>query len=171
MHHLLAFILQIPPIDPSASLRTTFLLRLTSDVMNSVPGYPQGMDDLQQLLNFLNDLDEAWLAVLDSQVWDFSTRTGTDLVIPVDTIDPNQPICLTPVNQTERTRLHSLLITGTSGLEEWLSRLETPGEDYQVALERAGLMQGFEDLFSKTLAETGSLSESLIDPAGMRGTC
>jgi len=171
MHHLLAFILQIPPIDPSTSLRTAFLLRLTNDVMNSVPGYPPEMDDLQQLLDFLDDLDEAWLAVLKSQVWDPSSGVGVDLVIPVDMIDPDRPIRSTPASQTERTRLHSLLVTGTAGLEEWLSRLATPGEDNQLALERAGFMQGFDDLFSKTLAEMGGLSELLIDPVGMKGTC
>ena len=139
--------------------------------MNSVPGYPPEMDDLQQLLDFLDDLDEAWLAVLKSQVWDPSAGVGVDLVIPVDMIDPDRPIRSTPASQTERTRLHSLLVTGTAGLEEWLSRLATPGEDNQLALERAGFMQGFDDLFSKTLAEMGGLSELLIDPVGMKGTC
>ena len=171
MHHLLAFILQLPPIDPSTSLRTAFLLRLTNDVMNSVLGYPPEMDNLQQLLDFLDDLDDAWLVVLNAQVWDPSTGTGVDLVISVDMIDPDRPIRSTPVSQTERTRLHSLLVTGTAGLEEWLSRLTTPREDYQLALERAGVMQGFDDLFSKTLAGMGSLSEALIDPLGSKGTC
>ncbi|KAG9318064.1 hypothetical protein JVU11DRAFT_128 [Chiua virens] len=165
MQRLLAFILQIPPIDPSTSLRIAFLLRLTNDVMNSVPGYPPEMDDMQQLLDFLDDLDEAWLAVLNSQVWDPSSDTGADLVIPVDMIEPNRPIHSTPASQTERTRLHSLLVMGTAGLEEWLSQLKTRGEDYELALEKAGLMQGFNDLFTKTLAEMGgSASEPLIDP-------
>ncbi|KAH0830162.1 hypothetical protein J3R83DRAFT_1511 [Lanmaoa asiatica] len=171
MQHLLAFILQIPPIDPSTSLRTAFLLRLTNDVMNSVPGYPPEMDDLQQLLDFLDDLDEAWLAVLNSQVWDPSSGAGVDLIIPVAMIEPDRPIRSTPISQTERTRLRSLLVTGTAGLEEWLSRLGSPGEDYQLALENAGFMQGFDDLFSKTLAEMQGLSEPSIDPAGMTGTC
>jgi len=173
MQHLLAFILQIPPIDPSTSLRTAFLLRLTNDVMTSVPGYPPEMDDLQQLLDFLDDLDEAWLAVLSSQVWDPLSGAGVDLVVPVEMVEPDRPIRSTPVSQTERTRLHSLLVTGTEALEEWLSKLDTalPGEDYQLALERAGLMEEFDDLFAKSLAEMGSLSEPLIDPAGMMGTC
>ncbi|KAF9228845.1 hypothetical protein BS17DRAFT_213133 [Gyrodon lividus] len=171
MQHLLAFVLQIPPVDPSTPLRTAFLLRLTSDVMNSVLGYPPDIDDLQKLLDFFDDLDQAWVTVLKSQVWDPSSGAGVDLVIPVEMIEPNKPIRSTPVNQTERTRLRSLLVTGTAGLEEWLSGLGTIGEDYQLALERAGLMQGFDDLFTATLAEMGSLSEPLIDPAGMRGTC
>ncbi|KAG6375784.1 hypothetical protein JVT61DRAFT_2634 [Boletus reticuloceps] len=68
MHHLLAFILQIPPIDSSASLRTAFLFRLTSYVMNSVTGYPPNLDSLPQLLDFLDDLDEAQLSSLGSAV-------------------------------------------------------------------------------------------------------
>ncbi|KIK96675.1 hypothetical protein PAXRUDRAFT_825694 [Paxillus rubicundulus Ve08.2h10] len=156
MQHLLAFVLQIPPIDPSGPLRTTFLLRLTGDVMNSVPGYLPDIYDLQRLLDFLDDLDQAWVTVLKSQVWDPSAGEGVDLFVSVEMIEPGKPIRSTPVSQTERTRLRSLLVTGTEGLEEWLG---TPGEDYQPALARAGLMQGFDDLFTMTLAEMGSLSE------------
>ncbi|KAG6375789.1 hypothetical protein JVT61DRAFT_2640 [Boletus reticuloceps] len=118
MHHLLAFILQIPSID-------AFLLCLTSDVTNSVPGYPPNLDGLPQLLDFLDDLDEAWSAVLNSQVWDPSLGTGVNLVIPVDMMELDRPIRSTPVSQTERTRLHSLLVTGTAGLEEWLPTLSS----------------------------------------------
>ncbi|KAG6375820.1 hypothetical protein JVT61DRAFT_2677 [Boletus reticuloceps] len=142
MHHLLAFTLQIPPIDPSTSLRTAFLLRLTSDVMNSVPGYPPNMDGLPQLLDFLDDLDEAWLAVLNSQVWDPSLGTGVNLVIPVDMMELDRPIRSTPVSQTERTRLHSLLVTGTAGLEEWLSTLSTPRR-LSARVGESGIHAGF----------------------------
>ncbi|KAF8437572.1 hypothetical protein L210DRAFT_3546249 [Boletus edulis BED1] len=136
--------------------------------MNSVPGYPPNLDGLPQLLDFLDDLDEAWLAVLNSQVWDPSSGTGINLVTPVDVMELDRPIRSTPTSETERMRLHSLLVTGTAGLEEWLSTLSTPAEDYQLALERAGFMQGFDDLFSKTLAEMEGLSEQLIsDPVGM----
>jgi len=136
--------------------------------MNSVPGYPPNLNCLPQLLDFLDDLDEAWLAVLNSQVWDPSSGTGANLIISVDMMELDRPIRSTPMSQTERTRLHSLLVTGTAGLEEWLSTLSTPAEDYLLALERTGYMQGFDDLFSKTLAEMGGLSEPLIsDPVGM----
>ena len=171
MQQLLAFILRIPPIDPSTSLRIAFLLRLTNDAMNSVPGYPPEMDDLQQLLDFLDDLDEAWLAVLNSQVWDPASGAVVDLMIPVGMIQPDRPIRSSPVSQTERTRLHSLFLTGTAALEEWLSTLHTHGEDYQLVLERAGLMEAFDNLFSKTLARMGGLSEESSDPVGMVGTC
>ncbi|KAH7905477.1 hypothetical protein BJ138DRAFT_1164679 [Hygrophoropsis aurantiaca] len=178
MQQLLAFILRIPPVDPSTSLRTTFLLRLTGDVMNSIPGYPPDIKDLPHLLDFLDDLDQAWLAVLRSQIWDAESGEGVDLVIPIDVIDSQNSaknkgtvITSTPVNQTERTRLRSLLITGTASLEEWLTGLDTGGEDYQLALERAGIQQSFDDLFSLTLAEMGSFEGMMNIPAGMEGTC
>ncbi|KAG2132856.1 uncharacterized protein EDB93DRAFT_1093547 [Suillus bovinus] len=157
MRKLLAFILQIPPIDPSTHLRTTFLLRLTGDVMTSVPGYPPQMKEFQMLLDFLDDLDQAWSAVLKSQVWDPAAGEGVDVIVPVDEIIPgNLPMRSSPVSQTERTRLHSLLVTGTAGLEEWMTGLNTSEEDYQMALQRAGLLQGFDDLFSATLSEMGT---------------
>ena len=37
--HVLKVILQIPPVDPSTSLRTAYLLRLTGDVLKSITGY------------------------------------------------------------------------------------------------------------------------------------
>jgi soluble cytochrome b562 len=172
MQKLLAFILQIPPIDPSTHLRTAFLLRLTGDVMTSVPGYPPQMKELQTLLDFLDDLDQAWSAVLKNQVWDPAAGEGVDLIVCVDEIKPGDPpIRSSPVSQTEQTRLRSLLVTGTAELEEWMTGLNTSGEDYQIALQRAGLLQGFDDLFSVTLSEMGTYDGSVNDPAGMEGTC
>src|ERR1700729_3448468 len=104
--HLLSLILQIPPIDPSTSLRITFLLRLTGDVMNSIPGYPPDLDTLPDLLEFLDDLDQAWVTVLDSQIWDPNSKSAVDLMIPAEdltTSNNNTPtIHSTPMNQTER---------------------------------------------------------------------
>lgn len=172
MQKLLAFILQIPPVDPSTHLRTAFLLRLTGDVMISVPGYPPEMNELQPLLDFLDDLDQAWLAVLRSQVWDPSAGEGVDLIAPVNQFEPGEPpIKSSPVSQTERTRLRSLLVTGTAGLEEWLTGLNTDEDDYELALQSAGLLQGFNDLFLGTLSEMGTYDGSVNDVASMEGTC
>ncbi|KAH8100304.1 hypothetical protein BXZ70DRAFT_938953 [Cristinia sonorae] len=206
-HTLLSLILQIPPIDPSASLRTTFLLRLTGDVMDAIPGYkPGALSDanhgvLQDLLRWLEDLDNAWLTVLRSQVWDVDRREGVDLVLEVQAdADADEGstgelsvngkrLKSTPPTQTERTRLRSLLIGGTAKMEEWMAELSVAGqrqqqgatssdpgdgsrtEDLESALERMGLQQGFDDLFSGTLAEMGSLSAAVNVPEGMEGTC
>ncbi len=61
--HILALVLQIPPIDPSTSLRTAYLLRLTGESLGSIPGYKIGTGDgvreiLQDLADFLDDLDQ-----------------------------------------------------------------------------------------------------------------
>ena len=144
--------------------------------MSSIPGYPPDLDTLPYLLEFLDDLDQAWVTVLDSQIWDSNSKTAVDLVVPADDIaeinNSNiQRICSTPMNQTERTRLRSLLVTGTAQLEEWLAGMNKDGEEYQDILERVGLQQSFDDLFERTLAEMGGLAGGINDPAGMEGTC
>lgn len=143
--------------------------------MNSIPGYPPDLDTLPYLLEFLDDLDQAWVTVLDSQIWDSNSKTAVDLVMSTDNLTEtnnsnNQRICSTPMNQTERTRLRSLLVTGTAQLEEWLTGLNKDEED-QDMLERVGLQQSFDDLFERTLVELGGLSGAINDPAGMEGTC
>jgi hypothetical protein len=170
---LLSMILQIPPIDPSTSLRITFLLRLTGDVMSSILGYPADLATLPGLLEFLDDLDQAWVTVLDSQIWDPNSKAAVDLVVNTGNLNDSNSnrVHSTPMNQTERTRLRSLLITGTAQLEEWITGITNEEEEYQGALERAGLQQKFEDLFMRTLAEMGGLAGEINDPAGMEGTC
>ena len=117
-HHLLSLILQIPPVDPSTPLRTTLLLRLTSDVLSSVPGYGPALEPtaLPLLLSWLTDLDAAWLAVLRAQAWDPSHSRGVDALLP-EGKRSSRP------SQTERTRLRSMLIGGTDALEEWIEKV------------------------------------------------
>jgi len=172
-HTLLSLVLQIPPIDPSTSLRTAVLLRLTGEVMDSIPGYKPDTETLAELLDWLNDLDNAWLTVLRSQVWDTERREGVDLILDVNTDGDVSGLRSSPPTQTERTRLRSLLIGGTAKMEEWLVGLDTSGQDadYETVLESLGLQQSFDDLFSGTLAEMGSLGAAVNVPEGMEGTC
>ncbi|KAK7688907.1 hypothetical protein QCA50_007598 [Cerrena zonata] len=170
-HTILSLILQIPPVDPSTSLRTTLLLRITGEVMGSIGGYQPVVETLPQLLDWLNDMDRGWLAVLRSQEWDPEERLGHDLVISEDG-NSAVPIRSTPISQTERTRLRSLLLSGTTKLEEWLERLVTDDDNYNDALERLGLQQSFDDLFAGTLTEMGALRGFEVNvPADMEGTC
>ncbi|THH31861.1 hypothetical protein EUX98_g2307 [Antrodiella citrinella] len=168
-HTLLSLILQIPPIDPSTSLRIAVLLRLSGEVMDSIPGYKPDTESLPELLDWLNDLDNGWLAVLRAQVWDTEKRDGVDLILDSDV----RELRSSPPTQTERTRLRSLLIGGTAKMEEWLVGLDTTSQDadYESVLESLGLQQGFDDLFSGTLAEMGSLGAAVNVPEGMEGTC
>ena len=195
--HLLKIILQIPPVDPSTSLRTAYLLRLTGDVLNSITGYrltsespptngqadspiastanldsiplPLARSALQDLLDFLDDLDQAWVAVLQGQVWDPSSGAGVDLVVPTDS-SSGLNVKSTPPSQTDVTRLRSLLIGGQSALEEWLGeeRLTQGGEgeedDLSATLERMGLLDEFDELFSKTLDFLGGLGGVIVEP-------
>ncbi|KAJ6457046.1 hypothetical protein C8R47DRAFT_995990 [Mycena vitilis] len=165
---ILSMVLQIPPIDPSTSLRTAYLLRLTNDVLASVPGYSADGSNIQLLLDWLDDLDQAWLMVLQAQVWD-PENGPADLVVYAEAASAG--IRSSPVTQTERTRLRSLLIAGSATLEEWLGgehrRPATIPEedsededdealnDVQNMLEELGVQDGFDELFWRTLQELG----------------
>ncbi|KAF4615190.1 hypothetical protein D9613_003415 [Agrocybe pediades] len=184
---LLGIILQIPPLDPSAGLRIAYLLRLTGEVLGSIPGYsignsqsvPSVQETLQELADFLDDLDQSWLAVLQGQVWDPEMAEGVDLVLPIDDISRTPlPLKSTPPSQTEIARLRSLLFAGESSLEEWLTNQNAqPGEntadkddlgDVTRMLERMGLLEEFDSLFARTLDYlgdfSGKVSQSIVNP-------
>ncbi|KZT11159.1 uncharacterized protein LAESUDRAFT_710756 [Laetiporus sulphureus 93-53] len=167
MHPLLSLVLQIPPLNPSASLRTSLLLRLTGEVMNSIPGYQPDTQTLPQLLAWLDDLDKGWLAALRAQAWDPEQKAGVDVPTPVD----EHSLSAMPVSQTDRTRLRSIIVGGTSRMEEWLQELDTEEGDFETTLESLGLQRAFDDMFIRTLTEMGSLNGSMNDPRGMEGTC
>ncbi|KAJ7184554.1 hypothetical protein C8R46DRAFT_882969 [Mycena filopes] len=175
---ILAMILQVPPIDPSSSLRTAYLLRLTNDVLASVPGYTADESNIPILLDWLDDLDQAWLIVLQVQVWD-PENGPTDLVI--DAENAASGTRTSPVTQTERTRLRSLLMGGSATLEEWLSGIDEEDEDedgdddmgrgasesvndVQDLLETLGVQDGFDELFWRTLQELG-LGGTIVIPS------
>lgn len=126
MQPLMAMILLVPPIDPSASLRTLHLLRFTHDLLEAISSYPligppplTDVDDpevvppvevtLIQLFDVITQLDKGWQAVLSSQVWDPDARTGTDSYVSTG-----------GVTTTDRIRLHSLLVTRRETIGEWL---------------------------------------------------
>jgi hypothetical protein len=153
---ILSLVLQIPPIDPSSSLRTAFLLRLTNDTLCSIIGYPPTDQNVPEALDWLDDLDQAWFTVLQSQVWDPKQGIGADLII--DASDAVNGIKSSPLTQTEKTRLRSLLTGSTSSLEEWLEGRSRGGdEDVEGMLQRLGLQAEFDDLFSRTLEFLGEL--------------
>ena len=149
-HHLLNLILQIPPIDPSASLRSTLLLRLTGEVLNSVPGYTPDEKSLSILLEWLQDLDNGWLAVLRSQGWDSVARSRISIQLPDGARSGS-------VSQTDRTRLKSMLVAGAEMLEEWVELLRAQLGDEETQDIETTLGGQLEDLFSGTLTEMGFL--------------
>ncbi|ESK83757.1 hypothetical protein Moror_2075 [Moniliophthora roreri MCA 2997] len=163
---LLSMILQIPPFDPSTPLRTTFLLRLTNDVLNAIPGYTPNTQDLPTLLDWLDDLDQAWLVVLRLQVWDPKEGAGVTVEIPGDS-----NVRSSPMSQTERTRLKSLLLSGMEMLEGWMECLDDRTADadeeesgMEDMLERLDVREGFNEVFSRTFRELGESMVVDTDP-------
>ncbi|KAK1229331.1 hypothetical protein PQX77_007620 [Marasmius sp. AFHP31] len=149
----LSMILQIPPFDPSTSLRTAFLLRLTNEVFASIPGYPPSLGALPDLADWLDDIDQAWIVVLRLQVWDRNEGVGVTVDLPA-----NSDLKSSPMNQTERTRLKSLLVGGMEMLEDWIGELKDGSESdgrgqVQVDSENLTVSDAFNDLFSRTCSE------------------
>lgn len=138
------------------------MLRLTNDVLSSIPGYPPEPQILPEVLDWLDDLDQAWLSVLQAQVWDPAESAGVDLVIDAD--DALVGVKSSPLSQTERTRLRSLLIGGAATLEEWLSGLQEKEVDVESMMSRMGLQEAFDELFARTLDELGGLGGYVFEP-------
>ena len=135
---LLALILMIPPLDPSASLRVAYLLRLTGDILDAIPSYPllgppPTIDPsllntpppvettLIKVVDIITQLDRGWSAVLQSQAWDPVAHQGQGSFIA--THGPSQ---------TDKTRLVSILIQGRDAIGTWLASGQIPlGVDLQ----------------------------------------
>ena len=154
MRCVLAVVLQIPPVGSAAHLRTAFLLRMTGDVFTSIPGYPAGSEDVPHLIDWLDDLDQAWVAVLRSQVWDPASQEAIDL--PVDTGMNTSSLA---VSQTDRTRLRSLLVGGLGVLEEWYGTANADKGNLEEAFGGLKVQDGLDDLFSRTLEEIGGFGD------------
>ncbi|KAK4058878.1 hypothetical protein OIO90_000324 [Microbotryomycetes sp. JL221] len=67
---LLQFIVQIPATQPSNSLRTAYLLTLSSHLPDALSTYQIHEQSLSKLWQTLNLFDKAWSVVLTGQDWD-----------------------------------------------------------------------------------------------------
>ncbi len=115
----------IPPVDPSSALRVTFLLRLTSDMLDAVPCYTLGGHSekaqdavISELAQCITILDQGWRTVLQSRIWDTTTESST-----ISVVASRAP------SQTDRARLRSLLLSGQETLHEWLLTASHPLEE------------------------------------------
>jgi len=163
---------------------------LTSDVLGAIPGYnlsssflpPHAI--LQDLVDFLDDLDQAWLVVLQNQIWDPDRAEAVDLVVSLDlspesTNSPAKQYKSSPPTQTDVTRLRSLLFSGQSALEEWLSNQRNMGdpsresvdedsEDVSFMLANMGLLDQLDSLFVRTLdylgGFSGDVARNVVEP-------
>ena len=151
LRSLLALTLQVPPVSPSGMLRISLLLRLTNSVMEDVPGYSPDSSDLVPLLKWLDLLDRGWFSVLCMQSWDPVRGEGVDL--PQHLLEK-----IPPATQTDCTRVHSLLVTGTSTLEDWMEGKNEDTEDSLVHdMRRLGHQSAFDELFHRTLTRLREL--------------
>lgn len=122
--------------------------------------------ELEGLVRWLERLDEGWVAVIRGESWESKGNGGggsgggsdSDEVEERDGRKERRNV----LTQTEKTRLKSMLITGTARIEEWLAGSKPEeqvedtvdrAEDYSDMLERRGLMDGLERLFEGTLKE------------------
>ena len=119
--------------------------------MEDIPGYsPDGMD-LIPLLEWLDMLDRGWLSVLCRRAWDPVRGEGVEL--PEESLEKT----LLPT-QTDRTRVHSLLITGVRTLENWLEGKEEDEEDSLVHdMRRLGHQSTFDESFHRTFTKLHEL--------------
>ncbi|EJU05847.1 hypothetical protein DACRYDRAFT_45973 [Dacryopinax primogenitus] len=130
---LLALILQIPPLDPSAALRVSYLLRLTGDFTDTLPGYGVPLstagDTLDELVSFLTHLDKGWQAVLSSERWDPASHTGVPMT------GGESGALSRPVSATDKIRLRSILQSGRERIEQWARGVVhvDPGTEVDVA--------------------------------------
>jgi hypothetical protein len=156
MRTLLTLTLQIPPVALSGMLRTSLLLRLTGIVLDDIIGYRPDVADLIPLLQWLDILDRGWLSVLCRRTWD-PMRGGVEL--------PEEVLKKTPPpTQTDCTRVHSLLVTGISALENWMEGKNEDEEDDLVHdMRRLGYQSTFDELFHRTLTKLHELELDKVD--------
>jgi len=123
MKSLMVLILSIPPVDPSASLRTSYLLRFTGELLEAIPSYPLAApmtdsaaevpttieETLILLLEIITLLDKGWKAILLSQAWDTVRGAGGESFVSTG-----------GVTTTDKIRLASLLMSRKEALCDWL---------------------------------------------------
>ncbi len=122
------------------------------------------MQNVVDLVDWLDDLDQAWLAVLHAQVWNPREGTGKDLVVDADDMELVRRVKSSPVSETEKTRLRSLLLGGMETFEEWLG-LEEEG----VVLEQ--YQDAFSQVFARTMDELGGFSGLRLETASVKESC
>ena len=155
MQTLLTLTLQIPPVSLSGMLRTSLLLRLTGTVLDDIVGYIPDVADLIPLLQWLDMLDRGWLSVLCRHAWD-PMREAVGL--------PEELLEKSPLpTQTDRTRVHSLLVTGTSALENWMQGKKEEEDNLVYDMRRLGYQSTFDELFHRTLTKLHELELDKVD--------
>jgi len=128
-------------------MRANFYLRLTLDLFERCITYPLSQpgdtslqrkeedQSLDSLLNCFIQFDEGWFAILTSRAWDNKGNSA----VPANTPRGRREF----LDVTARTVLHSTILSGMGGVDEWLCD--------HLDLERAGVRERFRETFWKTL--------------------
>lgn len=154
---VLSLILQIPPTPPSESLRVSLLLRLTNDVLESIPGYLPDLDHLPEVLDFLDDLDQAWVTVIRHEAWKPHDEEDSD--VDFDDIEQENVDRPSPLSQTDKVRLDSILMNASIILANWVAHRHQP-EEPVIPFGSFGELEGFGRLFANTLEELDEVAEN-----------
>ncbi|WVQ64797.1 uncharacterized protein L199_002966 [Kwoniella botswanensis] len=132
---LLQIILQIPPFYPFESLRTSYLLTLTSVIPIYITSLPllcsrhrtkdEAQDEasrvIRDVLELLKEVEKGWLAVLKSDGWIPPHNTGgtnMDVMIggqAVKLVDEG----ISQVDITEKIRLRSIILSSRARVLAW----------------------------------------------------
>ncbi|BGP22917.1 mannitol-1-phosphate dehydrogenase [Rhodotorula toruloides] len=99
---LQTFILSIPSVPPSSSLRVAYYLNLTSFIAPALNGYTILDETLDKLFGTLERFDRGWVAVLRGQEWDPAAAMAKEGSSEGD-------IAASGMRNTDRIRLESLV--------------------------------------------------------------
>ena len=131
-------------------------MHLTNDALSAIPGYPAELKTLPDLLTWLDELDRSWQVVLAGQIWRPEEHIG---------VDPPEGSALQTrslITQTDRTRLKSMLISGSAVIEDWVGEIvaqdDVDAEDIESMLQRLGIAEGSVRIFPGTLDELERMS-------------
>ncbi|KAG9091142.1 hypothetical protein FS749_016776 [Ceratobasidium sp. UAMH 11750] len=178
---LVSMVLLIPPLEPSASIRTSRLLRITGDIFENIPAYPlgsqptttpdptddngdlnppqltltdEGLSTLEEVFQLLEKLDEGWCAVIRNERWDPTLNHGifSQSPTPGDSIQPGPGA----FSVTDSTRLRSLIISGKDEFDDWLAE-QGGASNFEVADRSIRVM-------SRTLREIGQVIPAPVQP-------
>ncbi|WVN90470.1 uncharacterized protein L203_105706 [Cryptococcus depauperatus CBS 7841] len=154
---LLQLILQIPPYQPFSHIRTSYLLTLTAVIPSYIAALPLHQNGigqreegiatrkvLQDVLQFLGEVDRGWMAVLNRMGW---TPPPSIISATKKAYEEGQVLVGGrairveyggQVDLTERIRLRSILVSGRSKIEAWARSYGSfPGSSFPASVPTA----------------------------------
>ncbi|GAA5863888.1 hypothetical protein JCM1840_005806 [Sporobolomyces johnsonii] len=157
-----SFILTIPAVPPSASLRTAYYLQLTGFLAPALGAYSLADDVLDPLFDLLDRFDRGWVAVLNGQEWDSANGKARE--------GEPTPSKSEAMRNTDRVRLETLVgevktvLSAALGLPAFVplefnpfQEITVPRMDPSTSSKPEEYDDGEEDMRSVSEASTPSL--------------